>query len=163
MAVTIAAVITTIATVAGTISSISSAKKARKATKRAAAETREARAITEASQLNVNRISRRRAIREERVRRAKIIQAGAAGGVLGSSGVISAPGIIGTNVAAAIAAQTSGTKAAQGISARLQTAADFTGQAAAATAQGQLFSNIGTAVSGIAGELDIFKTKKKKD
>lgn len=155
----VGAVVSAIATVAGTISSMKSAKKARKASAAAARETREARSITEASQLNVNRINRRRALREERVRRAKIIQAGAAGGVLGSSGVISAPGIIGTNVAAAIAAQTSGTKAAQGISARLQTAADLTGQAAAATAQGQLFSNIGTAVGDIVSELDIFKTK----
>lgn len=160
-------IISTVVAVASAVQQRSASKKAQSATRAAAAERREANKITQASQTNVDRISRRKAIREERVRRSKIVQRAEAAGGGGSSASISGPGILGTNVAAAISAQSSGARAAQGVSSRLQSAADFQGQAAAATASGNLFASIGTAVTGIADQFDIFKqpvfpsTKKK--
>lgn len=158
--ISVAAIISTVATVASTVSSISASKKAKKARKNAERERREARSIQTASEKNINRINRRRVLREERVRRSRIIAAAEGRGAGGGSGSISAPGIVGTNVAAAIAAQSSGTKAAEGISSRLQSASDFQAAAAQATAQGKLFANIATGIGDIAGEIDIFKTTK---
>lgn len=160
-------IISTVIGVASAASSFIQGKKAQKATRAAAEERREAGRISEASQQNIDRIQRRKAIRDERVRRAKIIQRAQGVGAAGSSAALAGPGIIGTNIAAAISAQASGARAAQGISSRLQSAADLQGQAAAATATGALFSAIGTSIVGVVEEFDIFQqpvfpsTKKK--
>lgn len=144
----------------------SAAKKAASARAAAARERKEAKDISEAGQENADRIARRKAIREDRVRRAKIIQAdqGNLGG--GGSAGRSAPGILGTNLAGAIAGQSAGAQASRGVSGALQRAADFEGQANAALAAGN--RNVATtqAFVGVANTIntktDLFKTTPPK-
>ena len=157
------AVVAVVSTVASVAAGVVQSKKAKKARKKAKRQEIEARDISKAAEQNVNRINRRRVLREERVRRSRIIAAAEGAGAGVSSGAISAPGIIGTNVAAAIAAQSSGTIAAEGISSRLQSAAGFRAKASEAIAAGNLFSSVATGVSDvvkIGEEFDIFKSTK---
>ena len=93
--------------------------------KRAAAET-EARDITSANEQLRNRAARRKAVREERIRRRRIQQVSVNTGVAGSSGEIGAQAALSASVGRNIAFQTQETKAAQGISAQNQRAADAT-------------------------------------
>ena len=155
--ITVFQVISTVVAVAGAVQQRSASKKARKATQNAAAERREANKVVQGAQQNTDRIARRKALREERVRRAKIIQSADNRGAGGSSGQQAGPGILGTNVAAAISAQSSGARAATGVSDRLQSAADFDGQANAATSSANLFASIGSSVVGVAEQFDIFQ------
>ena len=132
-------------------------KQASKARAAQAAAQREGQAITEASQQNVNRTSRRKALREERVRRARIIQGAETAGISTGSGALSAPGILGTHVAAAFSNQASSTRAARGVGRTNQAAAQAGVTAAEAIATGQLFSSIATQVGAGANKLDLFK------
>ena len=140
--VAVAAVISAVAGVASIYAQQQASKKAEKRAAAAARERREAAAIEKAGARNTDTLNRRKALREERVKRAHIIQSAQGAGVSGSSGALSAPGIVGTTTAAGIAAQTSGRKAAEGVSDHRQSAADYTQSAKNALAQGDMFSSL---------------------
>jgi hypothetical protein len=125
-------------------------KKADKRARQAAEARREAADIQQAGGENVDRANRRRAIREERVRRGQIEQAAQGSGVSGSSGAIGAAGVLGTNLGAAISGQAAGAKTAGGISAANQAASVFDASARRAISQGNLFSSVVTSVGGVA-------------
>lgn len=160
----VAAAVSVGSSVAAASARFSAAKKAAKIRKEEQAVRVEAQATQEAGEQNRNRISRRTAIRDERVRRARLTQLAVNVGGAESSTALVAPGIIGTNTAAAISSQTGQTKAAQGVSRSLQQAADLSGQAKEAVAEGELFASIATGLGGAvssgitqAGKLDVFK------
>jgi len=90
---------------------------------RASAE-REARKIGSANEQLRNRDARRKAIREERVRRQQIAQASVNTGVSGSSGEIGSAAALASSVGRNIAFQQQETLAAQGISKQNQKAAN---------------------------------------
>lgn len=104
-------------TVFSTVKQMSAQRKMAKA-------QREAGAIATANQDIQDAVGRRRAAREERVRRARIIAGASASGAVGSSGLSGALGALRANTDTAVAAQTSESIAAKGISAANQRAAD---------------------------------------
>jgi hypothetical protein len=130
-------VISAVSAVAGTVGQMKASKKADKRARQAAEARREAADIQQAGGENVDRANRRRAIREERVRRGQIEQAAQGSGVS-------------TNLGAAISGQAAGAKTAGGISAANQAASVFDASARRAISQGNLFSSVVTSVGGVA-------------
>lgn len=118
--------------------------QARKASK----ERKEANAISSAQQRNEAANSRRRAIREARVRRAMILQSSENMGASNSSGELGAIGVIGTNLGSNNAAAEGQTSAILGINARNQRAANY-------DYKGQLAGTLGNA---FANSLSAFQT-----
>ena len=129
---------------AGLIAQRAQARKAAKA-------QREARDVQNASETVQNTLERRKAAREERVRRSRVVAASANEGVSGSSGEIGALSALGSNFGAAVSAQTTQQRASEGISAANQRAAD---------AQ-QKFDAIGGFVDLVQGGLDLFDQAKE--
>lgn len=119
-----------------------------KAAKEAAAAQREANDIQSAAQTVENRQNRRQAIREERIRRARIIQQSETTGVSGSSGQIGATGSLNTNTGNAIGFQSTQERAAYGIGQANQRAVDARTRGQVAGIWGQAFQG---AVSGLGG------------
>lgn len=103
--------------VAGTIAQRAEAKKA-------AAAQREANTVSRSQQTIENNLARRRAAREERVRRARLIAASENTGTSGSSGELGALSALGTNTGGAISEQQGQVLAADGISRANQRFAD---------------------------------------
>lgn len=97
--------------------------------RKSARARKEAQAVSTAGENIRNRAARRRAAREERVRRASLIQASENGGTEGSSGEIGALASIGSSFGAAEARQRGSIRTAEGISAANQKAADATSTA----------------------------------
>ena len=108
---------------AGVISGVATAKKATKA-------RNESKNISTANQQIQDRIAKRRAAKESRIKRARLIQAGETSGASGSSGLVGATSALGANFGAAVAGQKSQQFAAQGISAANQRAANAESQGA---------------------------------
>lgn len=136
------------ATVASTVVQQQAAGKAAKQAAAAARERKEAAAIEQAGGRNIDRFNRRKALRQERVRRAQIIQGAVGSGVGGSSGALAAPGIVGTGTAAAISQQAAGRGAIEGVAAHRQAGADLTQAARTTLARGSLLAKtIGAAGS----------------
>ena len=104
-------------TAATTIAQQSQARKAARA-------QREANAISSAGQQIEDRMARRRALREARVRRAIIQNSAAQNGAQGSSGESGALSALGSNLGASFANQTTQANVSQGISAANQKSAD---------------------------------------
>lgn len=130
-------------TAATTIASTVQARKAAKSRKRA-------QAISNASEEIQNRTARRRAAREERIRRARLVQSAETSGAENSSGLVGATSALGSNLAAGIANQSSQRRGAQAISAANQKATD-------AEDRGRFFNSLGSlAKSG----LDFFEEAK---
>ena len=102
---------------AGVISGTVAAGKSRRA-------RQEARNVSVAQQQIQDRIAKRRAAKEARIKRARLLQAAETSGATGSSGLVGATSALGANFGAAVAGQRSGQFAAQGISAANQRAAD---------------------------------------
>ena len=119
--------------------------------KKAAAAQRESRAVETSGQQIENNLARRKAAREERVRRSRIIAASANEGTAGSSGEVGAISALGTNFGSAVSEQTSQVRAAEGISAANQRAAD---------AQ-QKFDFIGSFGNLVQEGLDLFDQAKQ--
>ncbi len=85
------------------------------------------------------RENRRQLLREERIRRARILQGSENSGGSGSSGETGALGAINTNVSGQIAASTGESKANTGINIQNQKATDFDNQARQALQWGEVF------------------------
>lgn len=95
-----------------------------KAAKKQAAAQREANAISVAGGDIRDRAARRRAAREERIRRARLLSASKAQGTTASSGELGGLAALNTNLNIGLASQESDRLAATGISAANQRAAD---------------------------------------
>lgn len=103
----------------------SAQKDAEKAQKRAINEQKTARAEQEAVNARQAAEERRQQIREERVRRAQVIQSSANTGVSGSSGEIGAVSNLSNQLGSNIGYNTSQIRAANNITAANQRASDF--------------------------------------
>ena len=125
-------------------SAVSSSVQARK---RARAE-RTANAIQGAGGEIENRLARRRAAREERLKRARLVNSGELAGASGSSGMAGASSALQSNFGAGVAGQRSQELASRGISAALQRSADAQSRMASL----DQWSQIGQKVIGIAGD-----------
>jgi hypothetical protein len=90
----------------------------------AAAARREANAVQTAGQQFRDQLARRRAAREERIRRARLINTSATSGTMGSSGYVGAISSLGANLGSAFAAQRNEAATSIGISRANQRAAD---------------------------------------
>lgn len=104
----------------GAAGAIAQGVQARKAAK----ARREAQAVSTAGNNIRDKLARRRAAREERLRRARLVQQSEAAGATGSSGMIGATSALGANFGAATAQQRGQTQVAEGISAANQREAD---------------------------------------
>ena len=112
------------------------------AAKKANAERREANNIQTAQQKNEGVESRRKAVREARVRRAMIMQGSVNAGLgTSGSGTLGAAGAITSNLGGAAAFASGQTKAIEGINARNQRAADYAYKAARIGAFGNIFQS----------------------
>lgn len=114
-------IVSAIVGVIGVAKQISAGKKMQKAQK-------EANAVASASGEITDRAARRRAAREERLRRARLLSTSRASGAGGSSGELGALGALTTNFDSAVADQSSQRLAAQGISAANQRYSDAQSQ-----------------------------------
>lgn len=127
----------------------------RQQAKKAAKERKEERAIAGAEQSAQQMESRRQQLREERIRRAQILQASENTGVAASSGQLGAVSALGTSTGANVASLSRQANTASGISAASQRAANADLRGAEAAGVGQIAGSIfSTAVS--AGALDVF-------
>ncbi len=115
------------------------------AAKKSMAAQKEANNIQLAQSENNAREDRRQLLREERIRRARIMQGSFNSGAAGSSGEIGAMGAITTNVDSAVSNSGANSKANAGINIFNQKAATFDQQARESLAWGEVFqSGIGT-------------------
>ena len=105
------------------VSAVSTIAKVGQERKRVAAD-KEARAIGSANEELRNRAARRKAVREERIRRGRLQQVSVNTGVAGSSGEIGATSALQASVGRNIAFQEQETRAAQGISTQKQKSAE---------------------------------------
>ena len=120
--------------IVGAASTVAQSVQARKAAK----ARREATAVSTAGENVRDKIARRRGAKEERLRRARLIQASTAGGTEGSSGEIGATSALGANFGAAVASQSMQRGVSQGITAANQKAADATSKGKMIGAWGDL-------------------------
>lgn len=135
----------------------SAAEAQANATRQAAEAQKEANNIEAAQQDVVSRESRRQRVREERVRRARIIAASENTGTTGSSGQIGAVGALSSNLGGVFAGSRGQSAANKGINTNLQRAADFQAEANAIGAQAQATSAMfGAFQSGLSGFASIF-------
>lgn len=109
--------------------------------KKASRERKEANAISTASQQNEAAASRRKAVREARIRRAMILQSSENSGVAESSGALGATGVVGTNLGSQNSQAMGQTKAITGINAANQRAADYDFKGARIGAFGDIFTS----------------------
>ena len=120
---------TTGAAAAAATVSYSEAEKAREEQQRlseqSAGEQRQARSVVEAGQAQRAAIEQRQQIREERVRRARILQSASNTGTLASSGAYGATGSLSTNLQTNIGTNLGEIQRGQQISAFQQNAADL--------------------------------------
>lgn len=112
----------------------------------AADERKEARKIQQASEQVKNRSDRRRAAREERIRRARLISTAENSGGAGSSGIVGATSALGANFGAAVADQRFQTLANKGISRALQNESDLLRDAEEVGNFGKLVTSITSSV-----------------
>lgn len=113
----------------------------RNAAKKAAAARREENAISGASQEVQNRLARRRAAMETRLRRARIAQSSATSGVLGSSGQLGAESALASSFGTSVAQQDSEVLASRGITEQRQIGANALQKADTFNAFASLYSS----------------------
>lgn len=109
--------------------------------KKANAAREKANQVTNANQKNEQRASTRRAFRENRIRRAMILQQAENTGTSASSGALGALGVTNTNFGTAVADSSRQTTAITGINNLNQQAANYDYKAARIGAFGSMFSN----------------------
>ena len=131
-----------VAIVALAISAVSTYQSV-KASKQAAREQKNANKIQTAAQKNADAAARRQKIREERVRRAQILQQAENTGVSGSSGAIGAVGVLSNNLGQINANVNASADAAGAISDSNQRAADYSSKANTWNAVAGLSANVG--------------------
>lgn len=142
-------IIGAVAAAASVVTGIGSMTQARKASK----EREEASKIASAQAKNDSAESRRKAIREARVRRAQIIQQSENSGLgTSGSGTMGATGAVSTNLNSNIASSSGKTMAIEGINARNQAASNYDFKAGQISAFGNIFNSA----------LGAFQTKQQK-
>lgn len=109
----------------GTVQAQSARKEANRNAEAAAAEQRKAQGEQKAASAEAAATERRQQIREERVRRARIIQSAENTGTAESSGEIGALGVLSTNLSVGLGANVGAVARGGRISGNLQSAADF--------------------------------------
>lgn len=118
-----------------------SGASASSAYKKSAAAQKEANAI-ETAQTKINAADeRRRLLREERIRRARLMQGAQNTGTSGSSGELGAMSAITTNVDSIMSAQLGETKAIEGMNKWRQVATDYEQKARESLMWGDIFSS----------------------
>ena len=118
-------------------------RKASAAAGREANQIRTAQGRVQASE------QRRQLLREERLRRAKMLQGAQNSGTAGSSGVLGGTAAIGTNVDNVISQQLGDTKANEGINNWEQKAVNYENKARTTLMWGEVFQNGINTVGGI--------------
>lgn len=135
--------------VVSTVASISSQMNAKDSAKRSAEEQRKARQEQAAEQARQQAEEKRRMVREERVRRGRILQASLSSGTAGSSGEIGALGSLSTQFSANTGANAGMKRTGEAITGYNQAAADFSFEAQQSQADAQMFQQLGNAGSSI--------------
>lgn len=118
-------VIGAVIAVVGTVSSVVAQQDAKSNAKKSAEQQRRAQAEQRAVQARQAAEERRKQVREERVRRAKILQSSENTGVSGSSGEVGALGSLSTQLASNIGSNLGAARSGELISGFNQSAADF--------------------------------------
>lgn len=136
-------------------------KEAKKDAKRAEAEQRKAQAEQRASNAAQSAAERRAQIREERVRRAKVIQASENTGVSGSSGEAGATANLATTLGSNIGRNIGALQTAENISQANQNAADFLGSAQSHQADASMWGTVGQLGQSIFSAAGGFNTLTK--
>lgn len=118
------AAISTVVAVAALAVAGAAAYQQSRAAKAAAKDRKEASAISQAEQAAQQNQSRRAQVREERVRRAQILQSSQNTGVSQSSGELGATSALGSLIGGNVAATARQTRSAAGVGGAMQSAAD---------------------------------------
>lgn len=135
-------------TVASTFVTLKQGKKASRARKTA-------NAIAGANEETRNRLNRRQAAKQTRLKQAQVLQASENSGVTGSSGQIGAVGSLQRTFAQATAFQSTNILAAKGISTQNQIAANASDKADQFKGIANIFSTVNTFANSDAGQ-DLF-------
>lgn len=138
-----------VATAVSAAATVYSTRKQEELAGQAADERRKARRIQNSTEKVKNRSERRRAAREERIRRARLISTAENSGGAGSSGLVGATSALGSNFGAAVANQRFEELANRGISAALQKESDFLRDAESVGNYGQLVAGISGTVADL--------------
>lgn len=128
-----------------------SSYEANQQAKKAAEKEEEAQKVSAAEQAAQQTAQTRAQIREERVRRAQILQASENTGVTGSSGALGSTGALQTTVGSNLAAASRQAASAQAITGLQQEAADYRSKGRDIQAQGQMISGALNAGSSLFG------------
>lgn len=123
-----------------------------RARRKAARAQREGNAVNTATGEINNAVARRRAAREARIRRQRLIARSSASGTSGSSGELGANSAINANLGSAIANQQTAEEAARGLSAANQKVAD----ANSSISRIQQFTSLANKTLGIADDAGVF-------
>lgn len=141
------AAVSSIIAAAALAATAASAYEQRQQAKAAAKERKEQAAISSAEQQAQQQGQRRQQLREERIRRAQILQASENTGVTASSGQLGSVSALGTNTASNVASLSRQANAATGISSSAQREANANLRGQEAAAIGGIASNVsGTAI-----------------
>lgn len=135
-----------------------SAYEANRTQKAAAKKEEEARDIAAAEQTSQQRAQTRQQIREERIRRAQILQSSENTGVSGSSGALGATSALQTSLGSNLASASRQANAARAITGVQQEAADLRISAAETLQTGKLLSS---AISTGGGMFDAYQSATK--
>lgn len=151
------AAVTTIVAVAGLAlaaggAALSYSQQRRSAAQASRAEDEQKRAQAEASADRASQAAaeRRQQVREQRIQRARILQASENTGTAGSSGEGGALGSLSTQLSANLGMNQAGYQRGQRISMFNQNAADFMGQARVSSDKASMFSSLGQLGQGIS-------------
>ena len=166
---TIVAIAGATAAVGGAIQSYEASRSAKSTARTQAGLQRQRQGEERAINASQAALERRQQIREERVRRARILQSSENTGVAGSSGEVGAVGALATGLSSNIGADLGRLDAAERLSGISQGIADTNlnlGLAQTRAQEGQMLTSIGSNIFGAAGGLgsitgsSIFSTSK---
>lgn len=127
---------------AGAVASYSAQQDAKQAAQRSAEEQRKAQAEQKAQAAQKSAMERRQQIREERVKRARVLQSAQNTGVSGSSGEIGAIGALSTNLGNNIGINIGREASNNRASIFAQNAADFNFESASASQSAGMYSQL---------------------
>lgn len=142
----------------GTVMQMEAAKDAKKAQSQAAEEQSKANAEQKAQNAAQAAAARRQAIREERVKRARVMQAATNTGVSQSSGEMGATGSLSTQLGANLGFNLGANASADRISNYNQNAADLIGSAQNKMADAQMWGSIGSLGTSVFSAAGGFKS-----
>lgn len=149
--------------IAGTGYSIQQQQEAKKEQKKAANEQRKIQSEQRAQNEAAASQERRKQLREERIRRSKILAASEAAGTVGSSGEVGALGSLSTTLSSNLGSNRAALNSASDISLFSQNAANFTSAANQANANAQMGAQVSSLAFQAAPVLEkagsLFSTK----